>query len=137
MMQDDNATITEAMKELKARATLEKKVFTAVCEALLAEGYWLNVDTDDDNNRWAFNHWGTQKLDALVVATFDTDHNAVTDEWYIRVLDNQGVYLGEILCVAGNEGWDLIADHPTSMNDLIDGVVSGFAPDYYDPLDAG
>lgn len=104
---------------------MEYAVFAEVCEALIARGCSINIDTGDSGGAWEFSPGGTQDLGALLDACFyvkDGNTHVHCDEWegYVRI---DGECVGSFYCVAGNDGWDLFADYSQYFSEIIDQVA--------------
>lgn len=92
-------------KEVAARQAIERRIALAVVEAALHAGYLISVDNGEDETL------RSAHKSAILNAMFLTDE----DRLYIW---NGTERLGWVYLVYGNDGWDVINDYTTNLDDL-------------------
>ncbi len=101
---------------------MERDVFRDVCSALVNQGYYLNVYFDGEAKP-EFKRPGINDADKLADFCFDGIY-ASTDEWSVIVSSSTGdEHIGTFKCVAGNEGYNLIADNSLSLEHIIGPII--------------
>lgn len=98
-------------QSIRRRVIIERAVIRKACRDILAAGYWLRVN---DGYEWVCKP--TTDLELVMGSIMSTDHD------FIRVYKD-GKTIGWFQCVYGNDGWDVIANNTTNLDDL--GLLKG------------
>jgi hypothetical protein len=94
---------------VKRRQAIEKRIVEAVVDEALKQGYELSVDDGEET------HPATTERAKVIDAIMETDED------YLTLLKN-GVEIGWVRFVYGNEGWTVISDY--SDNDVTRSVIA-------------
>jgi hypothetical protein len=105
------ATATPKRKldpKVAKRQAVERRIAKAFLTTVIAAGHSVIIDNggDDDENI----HAGTVR--------HAMKEMFATDEDRVYVIDGSGKNLGGVYFVYGNDGWDVIADYHTKLEDL-------------------
>lgn len=96
---------------LETRIKIEQQITGATIRALLGAGFSLGV-FDGEEHTLEF-----CKTPALVAKALMT-----TDEDHLTVFDNEKNFIGSVFFVYGNDGWDVICDYSTSLEEYLEPV---------------
>lgn len=100
--------------EIKDRVVIERAVIRHAASAILAAGYRLRLH---DGETWATAL--TDSLDTVMREVWACD----MERLYVWVPSsdpgNDGKYIGSLMLVYGNDGWDVIADHSVALEDVL------------------
>lgn len=91
---------------VRYRVATERKIVMALIDHALAEGYELAIDDGDVRPFW------TTDRRTLI------DNIMETDEDYLR-FRKDGKIAGWVFLVYGNEGWDVICDNTTNLEEFL------------------
>jgi hypothetical protein len=89
-----------SLSYVKHRQAIEKKIVSIIVTDALAQGYTVAIDNGGDEP--------TDKMSDFKTIMAETMH---TDEEALRFFDRNGVYIGSVFLVYGNDGFDAIADY--------------------------
>jgi hypothetical protein len=93
--------------DVRARIRIERKIVLRLIETLLAAGYELAVYDGEE-----YHPWTTSQSDVL-------RDIMNTDEDVLRVRKPGEAWSAFVLLVYGNDGWDVICDYNTSLEDVL------------------
>lgn len=93
---------------VKTRQKIEKLIARKFVRIALKAGFAISLDNGGDD--YEFKH--STDFKHIVGEMFATD-----DEWLH--LSKDGNYVGWVWFVYGNDGWDVIADYTTNLEDLM------------------
>lgn len=96
---------------------IEREFFREVCQALVADGYHLNVDTADNSYAWEFKAPGTQNVDAVVAECF-SDNGPYCDEWKLAAVKDDETLTA--FCLPGGKGYELFNDYNIGLAKYIE-----------------
>ena len=106
--------MTELSPQVKARQAVEREIFRAVVDALLAGGFALSLDNgaceDDPNGGYEIAH--STDAEAIVKASMATDEERLYAE-------KNGKRFGWVLFIYGEDGWDVINDYTINLEQWI------------------
>jgi predicted fused transcriptional regulator/phosphomethylpyrimidine kinase len=107
----DEEIILKHDPRVRPRAKMELKIVNALLEAAEKAGYKLieREENEEATKDLLFN------LDEAYIEIYDP--NVITDD------SKHGKYLGTVLLVFGNDGWDLISDYHTRLEDFLKPVL--------------
>lgn len=96
--------------EYKQRHAIECRIAKAAADALIASGFTISVNDGGetvlkDSTSWA----------AIKAAMFSTDE----DYFYVTRKVGEQTVKGWIHFVYGNDGWDVLADHTTNLEETL------------------
>lgn len=98
-------------KALQNRIKLEQRIVKMTVDALLAKGYTLSVFDGEEE------HTATKERKAIIDALMETDED------YLNVSSSDNtVNLGWIRFIYGNDGYDVISDYTTNLDEDLAGV---------------
>ena len=103
---------------IKARIELEKRIVREIAKAALEKGWTASVY---DGEEWALRI--SSDLSAIMAAIYSTDE----DQLILR--DADGKRMGWIRLVYGNDGWDVINDYSTALEEFLK-PINNFAEEY-------
>jgi hypothetical protein len=103
---------------IKARARMEASIVLRLLETLIAAGYSVSVDDGDGDAQ-------SGTVEKLAGIIFSVDASLVE-------VCRGRKWIGTVSLVLGNDGWDVISDYTTSLEDIIKP-----ANDYADRLAEG
>ncbi len=96
------------------RIGIEADIVTRVVDALLAKGFFLNVDNGGDEAELPKPVNATER-DALLAVLMETD-----DEYLnVYAFHDPTKEVGWIQFVYGNDGYDVISDYTTNLEDVL------------------
>lgn len=96
------------MSNVKARQFIERTIITKIITDVLALGCSISVN---DGEEWVLKKSNSKKL--ILAALFSTDEDIMA------IYDAEGVKLGTIWLVYGNDGYDVISDYSVSLEDIL------------------
>jgi hypothetical protein len=90
------------------RQAIEKRIARAFAKTVIAAGHSLLIDNGGEQG---------EEVKTTTVAQTMKEMFA-TDEERVYVIDASGKNLGGVYFVYGNDGWDVIADYHTRLEDM-------------------
>jgi hypothetical protein len=109
--------LNPANEKIAARQAIEVAIVKRIVKDALKAGYTLDVD--DGGDRLAV--WGSTSAKEVLAALINTDE----DRLILRKLDATGDTLiekGWVRLVYGNDGWDVVNDYTTNLEDVLAGA---------------
>jgi hypothetical protein len=93
---------------LENRKRVEREIVTAVLQSAVARGCTFKIDNGGDDDEII----PTEGVEKTLEEMFATDQETL----YIV---KDGKEIGSVLFVYGNDGWDVIADYTTNLEDML------------------
>jgi hypothetical protein len=91
---------------IRKRQRIEMRIASAIIDSALAQGYALGVFDGEE-------HTVTNSTDRGKIR----EALMTTDEDYLCIY-REGKKIGSVYLVYGNDGWDVICDYTTALDDL-------------------
>lgn len=98
--------------EVRRRIEVEKRIVKKTVKDLLAAGYFLAVYDGEEE------HPVTDNIKKLHDALMETDE----DYLFVFTKDDKEEKMGWVRFVYGNDGWDVICDYTTNLEDVLKDV---------------
>lgn len=92
--------------EVRSRISIERRIVTSLVDEFLAQGFTLIVDDGEEHTPAATK---AAAMDALLN----------TDEDQLGIVDKEGDTIGWIKLVYGNDGWDVMSDWHTNLDEFM------------------
>lgn len=105
--------MSQLSPEVKRRQKIEKTIVRRVIRDALNAGYLLNVDNGGDKEELPKPTNKYKEIDKVMYAT-DLEH---------LNLYKDGKHFGQVLFVYGNDGWDVINDYSSKLEELLKGAL--------------
>ena len=96
---------------VKQRQQMEEKIIRKFFESAIKAGYTVAIHDGEEK------HGPMQDVENLMAASFSVDMEHF-------MVYNGNEFLGEVLAVYGNDGWDVIADYSMNIESLLDNAMS-------------
>lgn len=97
--------------EVAARQAIEREIVTKVVDDALAAGYGISINNGGDDDEIV----NSRDREAILKELF------ATDEEYLYLHEN-GKKIGTIFLVYGNDGWDVICDYSSKLEEFLAGA---------------
>jgi hypothetical protein len=101
---------SRADTSVKPRILVERVLVRATAETLIAAGYTLRLN---DGEGWA------SPKDANVAQIMDGCMSTDEDTLHVYTTGGQRQHFGWVRFIYGNDGWDVIADHTTNLEEVL------------------
>jgi hypothetical protein len=98
---------------LKNRIKLEQRIVKLTVDTLLRAGFVLSVFDGEEETAI------TKDKKTLIDALMETD-----DDYIFVYQDGEKARFGWVRFVYGNDGWDVISDYTTNLDEVLSGVLA-------------
>lgn len=99
---------------VQERQRIERRIATAAAKGLIAEGYKIAVH---DGEEIALPK--TDDVRSIIGAMFSTDEDRFIVYRMPGIADAEWERVGWVHFIYGNDGWDVIADYTTNLEDAL------------------
>jgi hypothetical protein len=100
------------MSSVKMRQLVEREIANAIVDSLLESGFLISVDNGDNNGN-EFEIAKSRDRRAIKAALMQTD------EEHLHVYLADGKKFGWVYLVYGNDGWDVMSDYTTNLEQFV------------------
>ena len=94
--------------DIETRILIEKEIVEKAACCLIEAGYLVEVFDGEEVAQPA-----TTDMEQIKAALY------TTDEDYLRAVDGKGKRVGWVRMIYGNDGWDVISDYTTNLEDVL------------------
>lgn len=93
---------------IETRQRIERQIVEKAARCLIAAGYSVEVFDGEETAQAA-----TTDMKLIKAALYSTDED------YLRAIDATGKRVGWVRMIYGNDGWDVMADNTTNLEDVL------------------